>query len=166
MKTEKPPTLDTGHIRALCFDLDGTLSDTDDLWVHKLEPFFRPLSSLSRRSRSHAFTRWVLMGIETPGNLMYHWFDRLSLDFVLARAYSTLVRIRILRRRQKKFWAIPGAVEMIRSLHARYPLALVTTRDAHSTQCFLEQFGIHDCFTAVATSQTCFHTKPFPDPVL
>jgi len=159
-------SLDIDRIGALCFDLDGTLSDTDDLWVHKLEPLFRPFPFLHPHSDLHTFTRRVVMGLETPGNLLYHWFDRFSIDYVLGRVYSTLIHLHLIRRRQRKFWAITGAVEMIRTLCTRYPLALVTTRDAYSTDCFLKQFDIHHCFTAVATSQTCFYTKPFPDPVL
>ena len=31
---------------------------------------------------------------------------------------------------------------------------------------FLDQFQFASCFSAVATSQTCRYTKPFPDPVL
>lgn len=158
--------LDLERIRALCFDLDGTLSDTDDMWVHKLKPLFRRFPFLYRHSDLHTFTRWLVMGLETPGNLLYHWFDRLSIDYLLARVYSVLIHLHLVRRRQRKFWAIAGAVEMIRSLGTRYPLALVTTRDSYSTDCFLDQFNLRECFTAVATSQTCSYTKPFPDPVL
>jgi hypothetical protein len=34
--------LNVENIRAICFDVDGTLSDTDDLFVHKLEQILRP----------------------------------------------------------------------------------------------------------------------------
>jgi phosphoglycolate phosphatase-like HAD superfamily hydrolase len=32
-------TLDIPRIKALCFDVDGTLSDTDDVYVHKVARF-------------------------------------------------------------------------------------------------------------------------------
>jgi hypothetical protein len=33
-------TLDISRIKALCFDVDGTLSDTDDVYVHKVRASF------------------------------------------------------------------------------------------------------------------------------
>ena len=38
--------IDIDRIRAICFDVDGTLSDTDDQWV---EPFARLLSPAAFR---------------------------------------------------------------------------------------------------------------------
>ena len=38
--------LDIQKIQALCFDVDGTLSDTDDQYVTKFEKIFRPFSFL------------------------------------------------------------------------------------------------------------------------
>jgi len=35
--------LDLARIRAICFDVDGTLSDTDDEWVLELEDRLKPL---------------------------------------------------------------------------------------------------------------------------
>jgi N-acetyl-D-muramate 6-phosphate phosphatase len=48
----------------------------------------------------------------------------------------------------------------------RYPLAIVSARDSRTTNLFLEQFGLSPFFKCIATSQTCKHTKPFPDPIL
>jgi len=39
-------TLDTTRIRGLCFDVDGTLNDTDDLWVKSLTQRLAPLSRI------------------------------------------------------------------------------------------------------------------------
>jgi HAD superfamily hydrolase (TIGR01509 family) len=55
---------------------------------------------------------------------------------------------------------------MLAQLSPRYPLAVVSARDARTTQAFLEKFDLLPYFHCVATAQTCRHTKPFPDPIL
>ena len=57
-------TLDLTRIRALCFDVDGTLSDTDDLYVQKVQRF---LPRFLFRDPSRAARRFV-MWAEAPGN--------------------------------------------------------------------------------------------------
>ncbi len=34
-------TLDVSRVKALCFDVDGTLNDTDDLYTAKFARYFR-----------------------------------------------------------------------------------------------------------------------------
>jgi HAD superfamily hydrolase (TIGR01509 family) len=66
----------------------------------------------------------------------------------------------------KNFLLIDGVEEMLQTLSQRYPMAVVTARDAASTQAFLEQYNLLRFFQCIATSQTCYHMKPFPDPIL
>ena len=54
-------TLSLDKIQALCFDVDGTLSDTDDQYVVKFEKFFRPLSFLLKDRDSHRAARRFLI---------------------------------------------------------------------------------------------------------
>ena len=39
-------------------------------------------------------------------------------------------------------------------------------RDEHSSLAFIHQFHLESYFRVIVTSQTCEHTKPFPDPLL
>ncbi len=156
--------LDVERIRAVCFDVDGTLSDTDNLWVARLERALRPLRGFFPRKDVHPFARRLVMEMETPGNLVYELLDRLHLDDEAARLLSAL------RRRQGdrsgRFLLVPGVDEMLAALQVRYPLAVVSARGEASTRAFLEQYRLTSFFAAVATAQTCAHTKPFPDPIL
>lgn len=154
--------LDTARIRAICFDVDGTLSDTDDQWVSTFE---QRLGRLLTGARARRFARWSLMCAETPGNLVYHLLDWADLDDELGRFYSYLCQ-RQVGRKPRQYWLIPGVREMLALLAARYPLSVVSTRDQASTQCFLDQFELTGFFTGVATGLTCRYTKPFPDPVI
>jgi len=61
---------------------------------------------------------------------------------------------------------IPGVEGMLETLAGHYPMAVVSARDAESTNRFLEHFDLEKYFEVIVTAQTCPHTKPFPDPVL
>jgi phosphoglycolate phosphatase len=68
-------------------------------------------------------------------------------------------------RPMKHFLLVPGVKEMLQSLAARYPLAVVSARDDRSTRAFLDQFELTPFFQAIVTAQTTEHTKPHPDPI-
>lgn len=157
--------LDLKRIRALCFDVDGTLSDTDDQWVRRLGGFLKPANRILPRWNTYAFARWLVMGLESPANVMYMTLDMVGLDDNVAWLYNRWMQH---RRKQKKhqYLMIPGVQDALASLSGRYPMSVVSARDSRSTLQFLEQNEIRPYFKAVATSQTCEHTKPFPDPVL
>jgi phosphoglycolate phosphatase-like HAD superfamily hydrolase len=156
--------LEIGRVRAVCFDVDGTLSDTDNLWVARLERALRPLRGFFPRKDVHSFARRLVMELETPGNLIYELLDWLHLDDEAARLLSALSR----RRKDGRghFLLVPGVDRLLADLQPRYPLAVVSARGETSTLAFLDQFGLTPFFTAIATAQTCARTKPFPDPIL
>ncbi len=156
--------LDLARVQAICFDVDGTLSDTDDLWVSALERRLRAFRRLFPDGEVRSFARWAIMSAETPSNLVYHLLDRANLDDEVGRFYSFISQ-RGIHRRPHRFWMIEGVDEMLRTLGRHYPLAVVSARDAAGTQAFLRQFELDSLFTAVATALTCRRTKPFPDPV-
>jgi phosphoglycolate phosphatase-like HAD superfamily hydrolase len=157
--------LDLSRIQAICFDVDGTLSDTDDQWLSVIERRLAPLRGLFPGGNVRSFARWAIMCGETPANLVYGLLDRVHLDDEVGRLYSYLSQRRA-RRGPAPFWIVPGVAELLDRLHKRYPLAVVSARDEASTLAFLDQFKLAGYFRAIATAQTCRYTKPFPDPVL
>lgn len=157
--------LDLGRVKALCFDVDGTLSDTDDQWVEKIAGILTPVSWLSGGRDVRSLARWILMGMESPGNIVYNLLDWLHLDDDVARIYSKISQ-RKKGKASKKFWLIPGVSEVLVALSQRYPMAVVSARDAESTYRFLDQFELTRLFQVIVTSQTCEYTKPYPHPVL
>ena len=157
--------LDVSRIKAICFDVDGTLSDTDDQWVARFERMFYPFRKLMLGYDPHHAARMLVMGMETPGNIVYHFLDIIHLDGHFAKLYSFLAqRLKLVQR--KEFMMIQDTLEMLEILHHRFPLAVVSARDEKSTTDFLNQFTLLGHFHAIATSQTCKYTKPFPDPIL
>ena len=157
--------LDIARIQGICFDVDGTLSDTDDLWVNRLEKNLSPASRLFPQRSPHSFARWAVMGIEAPGNLLYWMLDFLHVDDDVGHILNKMSKNGRLRT-SGPFWIIHAVKETLLALQPRYPLAVVSARDRGSTYAFLDHFELTPLFLAVATSQTCEHTKPFPDPVI
>lgn len=153
-------SLDLQRIRALCFDVDGTLSDTDDVYAQKV---VRYLPGFLFRNPQHAARR-IVMWVESPGNALIGLPDIIGLDDELLGLWEWLNRKR--PRPMKHFMMVPGVREMLERLHGKYPMAVVSARDDKSTRAFLDQFGLSGYFQEIVTAITAEHTKPYPDPIL
>jgi N-acetyl-D-muramate 6-phosphate phosphatase len=147
-------------IKALCFDVDGTLSDTDDLYTRQLSKFFPKLIFKNPNYTARRFVMWI----EAPGNALLGLADSLHLDDEMVAVINWLSRHR--KHSEKKFLLVPGVDEMLKQLHGRYPMAVVSARDEKGTMRFLEQFDLVKYFDTVITGLSATHTKPYPDPVL
>ncbi len=158
---------DVARVKGLLFDVDGTLSDTDDRMVHRLEKMIKPLIGSHKDKDIEHLARAIVMAMETPANFFYHLADRLHLDGILSRVYDRFTRSRNEEiAANERFWIIPEVIPMLDYFHGRLPMAVVSARDERSTRHFLEHFDLLKYFDVVVTSQTCTHTKPFPDPVI
>lgn len=152
--------IDTSRVHALCFDVDGTLSDTDDLYTQQVAQFlprflFKDVDLTARR-----FVMWV----EAPGNALLGFADRIGLDDEMVAVLNWFSRHR--KRSSKKFLLVPGVDEMLKQLHGRYPMAVVSARDENGTMKFLEQYDLVKYFNVIITGLSAEHTKPYPDPIL
>lgn len=153
-------SLDLTRIKALCFDVDGTLSDTDDLYAQKVSGFFPSFLFKNRDLTARRFVMWA----EAPGNALLGFADRFGIDDEMIAIIHWLSRY--LRRSSKKFMLIPGVDDMLEQLHGRYPMAVVSARDERTTLDFLEQFDLVKYFDVIVTGLSAAYTKPYPDPVL
>ena len=156
-------SIDLARVKGLCFDVDGTLSDTDDVWEARLMKICAHVPYLFRGKNPQPFARWLVMATESPMNQIYHMLDRLSLDDNFARLYNRVSQSR--KRTAPPFKIMKGARELLDLVRERYPLTVVSARDEISTRRFLKQFDLGPYFGEVVTSQTCEFTKPFPHPV-
>lgn len=158
-------SLEISRIRALCFDVDGTLSDTDDRFVQKLAGWLRPFRFMLPGHDNFLFARKLVMVTETPATLFFGIPDRLGIDDKLSKIGDYFYR-KTLKSRTTSFTLISGVKDMLHNLYPSYPMSIVTARGQHTTEIFLEYFEVHSLFKAVASAQTCRHTKPYPDPIL
>jgi N-acetyl-D-muramate 6-phosphate phosphatase len=156
--------LNVSRIKAICFDVDGTLSDTDDVMVAQLAELLFPFHFLFPGRDLIKLARSIVMEAEAPANFLVGLPDLVGLDKEIFALKDWFVRLS--KRKTRPFQLVPGTREMLEALQKRYPLAVVSARDTSSTMEFLDQFGLTALFKCVATDQTCEHTKPFPDPIL
>lgn len=153
-------TLDFHRIKALCFDVDGTLSDTDDVYAQKVVRFFPRFLFRDPERAARRFVMWA----EAPGNALLGLTDTIGMDDEIVALIDWLSRHQ--KRSAKTFRLIPGVEGMLKQLKGRYPMSVVSARDGRGTMRFLEQFDLVQYFDAVITGQSAPHTKPYPDPIL
>ncbi len=156
--------LDVSRIKAVCFDVDGTISDTDNEWVDRISRVMRWMDFAVKTQERMRLVRWLVMATESPMNALYHWADHLSLDDNFARLFAK--RAGRTKARKHPFWLMDGTVELLDLLGNQMPLSVVTARDEMTTMRFIDSFDLKKYFKLIVSSQTCAHTKPFPDPVL
>ncbi len=154
-------SLDLQRIQALCFDVDGTLSDSDDLyarqytaWIRRA-PFVRQPEVLARR---------LVMWLESPGNAVMSLSDALGLDGLAIPVIDWVYRH--LPRKRTEYLVIPGVAEMLPRLKQHFPMAVISARDQRNTMGFLDNCGLTAYFSVILTALSAPHTKPYPDPIL
>ncbi len=156
---------DPARVRALCFDVDGTLSDTDDQLVGRIAGFLGRLPLLSGRS-ARQLARRIVMDAESPVNTLYGLADRLGIDDELAQVRNYLGRLKRTETASGEHLVVPGIDAMIRTLAAHFPMCAISTGGAERVEAFFAHFGIREPFTALVTAQTTERMKPYPDPVV
>lgn len=167
MQNPPAPAIERSRIRALIFDIDGTLADTDDRMAYRIEGALKPLQALIKADAAKKFSRWFVHFAEAPMNWILNVADRIGIDSWLA--YILDWRAKCDMRVPNKHHVhpmIPGIIPMLEALAAHYPMSVVTNRNEVTTRAFLDSHGLRHFFTAILASQSCRHTKPFPDPLI
>ena len=157
--------LETSRIQAIFFDIDGTLWDSDNEMVMRLERFLQPLYWFLPGRDPRRAARRLVMSLEAPGLYIYSLRFRSELLDRLADACSR--RLGNLKAgSSSSHTLIDGVDHLLPMLARRYPLAVVSARPQQSTIEFLVQNKLLRYFKIVVTGHTCQRTKPHPDPVL
>jgi phosphoglycolate phosphatase len=157
--------LDQARIRAVLFDLDGTLAHSDAAYLDALAVILRPAAFLfPSRDPRPTLRRWLM----TSGvlfNFLFTLPDRIGFQSPFWGFADGVARARGVAR-PGAFCMIPGVHEMLQGLSVRYQLAVVSSRDQRSTEAFLDQYGLRPLFQAVVSSVSSRRLKPHPAPIL
>jgi HAD superfamily hydrolase (TIGR01509 family) len=143
--------------RAVVFDMDGLLLDTEVLWQRAERRLFE------RHGAEFTFEdKLTVMG--TSAAFTGEFFAR-RLGYAAARAASLIHEVSELMHEelQAQVHARPGAVELIDRLRGRVPLGLASNSPRFLVDAALTSAGFTDTFDAVVTSDDVARHKPAPD---
>lgn len=157
-------TLHIEKIKAICFDIDGTLNDTDDQYVERLLPYLTMIRFLLPGRDALKASRRFVLWLEAPGNFVLGLPDTFGFDGLLAGILDWMNKFN--RKKIRSYQPISGVVEMVEKLSGKYKLAVVSARSEETTRDFVLRNGLEKYFTVIVGSLTVEHTKPYPDPIL
>lgn len=160
----RAPAFDASRVRALLFDLDGTLADTDDQYIQRAARLLRSVNFLLPRRDPIRFLRFMLNATETPLNFLMTVPDRVGLDDELESVKRYMHRVRGVGS-PKHFLLIDGIRPMLDCVSKDYLLALVTSRTEREADAFLAQFDLRGHFQTVVSAFSATRVKPHPAPV-
>ncbi len=143
-------------IKAVVFDMDGVLIDSEPVWERVRRKF---VADHGGRWPDDAQDR--MMGMSTA-----EWSAYLSADFGLrlsAPRTAELVIAAMAAEYQAHLPLLPGAVEAVRELSARYPLAVASSAPRSLIEAVLDTSGLRPAFAAAVSSEEVARGKPAPD---
>ena len=152
-------------VAAVLFDLDGTLAETDDLVIRKIMQKLGPLNRFFPHNDAEEYIRRWVMRLEPVAAWMLSRLDDVDLD---DDAFRAVKRVRTLLGYKKTddLHPVEGVHETLQALGKRYRMGLVTTRDRHSTERFLEAYDLQRYFDTIVTCDDVHRLKPHPEPIL
>lgn len=150
-------------VKAVLFDLDGTLIDSDDAAIHAWARRLKPVAWLFRDRNPEPFLRRVVMNGEGWVNGALTLLDRVGLDGVVFALRDVLRAL--WRGKRQDFLPVDNIGPMLERLGERYRLGVVTTRNREAARAFLRQIGFDGRFEVVIAREDVRRLKPHPQPV-
>jgi HAD superfamily hydrolase (TIGR01509 family) len=143
-------------IDAVVFDLDGVIVDTEGLWNEIREGLAR-----ERGGRWSERATAEMMGMSAPEWSRY-MHETVGISDPPEEINREVVR-RLLDRYAEQPPLIAGAVEAVRRIAVRWPLALASSSNREVIEVALEVAGLAALFRATVSSEEVARGKPAPD---
>jgi HAD superfamily hydrolase (TIGR01509 family) len=143
-------------IEAVVFDLDGVLVDSEPVW-----------EEVRRQVVAENGGHWAadaqrrLMGMSTG-----EWARYLSEDLGVGlppQTVAAMVIERMAARYNDQLPLMPGAVEAVRGLAARWPLGLASSSPPSLIETVLDAASLRSSFMTTLSTEQVAHGKPAPD---
>ncbi len=141
---------------AVIFDLDGVLLDSEQLWNAAKEALVRAAGGRWREDAPHA-----MMGMSSLEWAAY-LHDELGVDRDVSEINLDVVR-RMEDFYRERLPLLPGAVDAVRRLRARWPLGLASSSNREIIDLALSLAGLADAFSVTLSSEEVSRGKPAPD---
>jgi HAD superfamily hydrolase (TIGR01509 family) len=141
---------------AVIFDLDGVLVDSEQLWNGAKEDLVRSSGGRWREDAPRA-----MMGMSSP-----EWAQYLR-DVLEVPLDTEEINREVVRRIEELYRAqlplLPGAVDVVRAMHDRWPLGLASSSNRETIELVLELADLINSFAATVSSEEVASGKPAPD---
>jgi HAD superfamily hydrolase (TIGR01509 family) len=143
-------------MRAVVFDLDGVLVDSEHLWDRARRELVA-----ERGGRWRAGATQDMMGMSSPEWSRY-LHDELGVELEPAEISADVVRrLEVLYREELPL--LPGAREAVLAAAERWPLGLASSANREIIDLVLELAELQDAFAATVSSEEVARGKPAPD---
>ena len=143
-------------IRAVIFDLDGVIIESEQLWDHARRAV---AAEHGGHWRDDATTAMQGMSSVEWGAYMH---DDLGLDLPAGAIVDRVVD-NLLARYREDVPLLPGAVGAVRRVGAEWPLAVASSANRSVIAAVLDLTGLTDAFAATVSSEEVARGKPAPD---
>jgi HAD superfamily hydrolase (TIGR01509 family) len=143
-------------IDAIVFDLDGVLVDSEAVWDEARRAV---VADAGGSWRERATTD--MMGMSAPEWSRY-LHDELGVPLDPEEINDRVVAA-VLERYRSELPLLPGAVDTVKRLAARWPLGLASSANRPVIDAVLATAGLTECFRATVSSEEVVRGKPSPD---
>jgi HAD superfamily hydrolase (TIGR01509 family) len=147
---------DDSGTAAVIFDLDGVLLDSESVWGEGKRQVVEETGGHWHRDAIRE-----MMGMSSIEWSRY-MHERLGVPMSPEEINDAVVE-RIIAIYRERLPLLPGAVEAVRSLAKRWPLAIASSSNRPVIDLVLELAGIADAFQATVSSEEVERGKPAPD---
>lgn len=146
----------SGKIRAVIFDLDGVLVDSEQVW----DAARRQLTEDSGGRWSESATQDMMGMSSTEWSRYMH--QELGVKMPPEKISAAVVK-RMEDLYREHLPLIPGARETVERVAARWPLGLASSANRPVIEVVLELSGLGDFFETTVSSEEVARGKPAPD---
>jgi HAD superfamily hydrolase (TIGR01509 family) len=143
-------------IAAVIFDLDGVIVDSEQVWEEVRADYTREAGG----RYSDRATR-DMMGMSAPEWSTY-MAEELALPGTPEEINAAIVE-RMLARYGEAPPLIPGAVDVVRAIAERWPVAIASSSNPELIEVVLDVTGLHGVVREAVSSQEVARGKPAPD---
>lgn len=147
-------------VKAILFDLDGVLVDSNHLHYESFKEAVLTVSGIAIDQNEHDA---LFNGVTTKQKLFYY-IGKGLIDKADAYHIESVKREKIVKLIPNCIYPNEQLKNLLVELHKRYKFALVSNSGKETSHLILQHLGIHDLFDLILSPSEGF--SPKPDPVM